>query len=310
VLTPKLIKQIAPPARDEYVKSLTSDAGWATLARYKITDKLEPLAGFLATCAHETAGFHYLRELLNYTPQGLRRAWPNRFGNKSDAELIPLCRSEKALAAAVYNGRMGNRPGTDDGYNFRGAGYLQITGRDNFVKYGKLVGIDFSTDPPPSTDDTDALLVMAAALWAAGRCNELCEGGNFPGACAVINVGNASLVSKVLNMEDREKWFQRILKEFGKYENVLESPLPQAPPDGAGTAPTHGVGATPAGATRGFSTQPVLRPRAVQPATDGHWYDGFTRWFRSSDEDTPAAVLHPDRFGPGDPNFRHPTDIN
>ena len=305
MLTPELIKQIAPNARDEYVKSLTSDAGWATLARYKIADKLEPLAGFLATCAHETAGFKYLRELLNYTPQGLRRAWPNRFGSKSDAELVPLCRSEKALAAAVYNGRMGNRPGTDDGYNFRGAGYLQITGRDNFVKYGKLVGIDFATDPPPSTDDTDALLVMAAALWAAGRCNELCEGGNFAGACAVINVGNAALVSKVLNMDDREKWFRRIMKEFGKYENVLEPP---APPDGAGAAPTNGAGATPTGATRSFGTRSVLQPRAVQPQDEGHWYDAVTRWFRSSDDDTPAAILHPDRFGSGDPNFRHFTD--
>ena len=95
--------------------------------------------------------------------------------------------------SVVYNGRMGNRPGTDDGYNFRGAGYLQTTGRDNFIRYGKLVGIDFATDPPPSTDDTDALSVMAAAEWAAGRCNEMCEAGNFSGACAIINVGNASL---------------------------------------------------------------------------------------------------------------------
>ena len=148
--------------------------------------------------------------------------WPSRFGNKSDQELLGLCRNEKALAAAVYNGRMSNRPGTDDGYNFRGAGYLQTTGRDNFTRYGKLVGIDFSTDPPPSTDDTDALLVMAAAQWAAGRCNEMCEGGNFSGACAMINVGNASLISKVVGMDDREKWFRRIMNTFAKYENVLK----------------------------------------------------------------------------------------
>ncbi len=312
MLTPELIKQIAPRARDDYVKSLTSDAGWLTLARYDVTDKLERLAGFLANCMHETGGLAHLRESLYYpTPQRLRQVWPSRFGNKSDQELLGLCRNEKALAAAVYNGRMSNRPGTDDGYNFRGAGYLQTTGRDNFTRYGKLVGIDFSTDPPPSTDDTDALLVMAAAQWAAGRCNEMCEGGNFSGACAMINVGNASLISKVVGMDDREKWFRRIMNTFAKYENVLESPVPQAPPADVGAAPMGGAGATPpggVGATRSFGTRPQLRPRAIQPQEDGHWYDGLTRWFRGSSDDTPEAILHPDRFGQGDANFRHFAD--
>ncbi len=182
MLTPELIKVIAPHARDDYVKSLTSDGGWMTLARYKITDKVDRLAGFLANCMHETGGLIILRESLNYkTPKRLREVWPSRFGSKSDAELLKLCGNEKALASVVYNGRMGNRPGTDDGYIFRGAGYLQTTGREGFIKYGKLVGIDFSADPPPSTDDANALLVMAAAEWAAGSCNELCEAGNFAG---------------------------------------------------------------------------------------------------------------------------------
>ncbi|HET7156050.1 MAG TPA: hypothetical protein VFI87_11855, partial [Hyphomicrobiaceae bacterium] len=130
MLTPELIKVIAPHARDDYVKSLTSDGGWMTLARYKITDKVDRLAGFLANCMHETGGLIILRESLNYkTPKRLREVWPSRFGSKSDAELLKLCGNEKALASVVYNGRMGNRPGTDDGYIFRGAGYLQTTGR-------------------------------------------------------------------------------------------------------------------------------------------------------------------------------------
>src|SRR5262249_14411078 len=155
--------------------------------------------------------------------------------------------NEKALAAAVYNGRMGNRAGGEDGYHFRGAGYLQTTGRDNFIRYGRLAGIDFSADPPPSTDDTDPPLLMAAAQWADGRFNEMCESGNFAGACAMINVGDAAAIAKVVGMDDREKWFRRIMKEFGKYENVLESPVPQAPPADAGAAPM--------GTTRGFGTR-------------------------------------------------------
>ena len=189
MLTPELIKELAPRARPDYVKALTSDGGWATLVRYKIVAETESLAGFLANCMHETGGLTILRESLNYkTPSRLRQVWPSRFGSKSDEELLKLCGNEKGLASIVYNGRMGNRPGTDDGYTFRGAGFLQTTGRADFIKYGKLAGIDFSKEPPPSTDDIDALLLMAAAEWADGKCNELCAKGNFAGACAVAAV--------------------------------------------------------------------------------------------------------------------------
>lgn len=299
MLTPELIKAIAPHARADYVKSLTSDAGWITLARYKITDKVDRLAGFLANCLHETGGLIILRESLNYkTPKRLREVWPSRFGSKSDAELLKLCGNEKGLASVVYNGRMGNRPGTDDGYIFRGAGYLQTTGREGFIKYGKLVGIDFSADPPPNTDDADALLVMAAAEWAAGRCNELCEAGNFAGACAVINVGSASKIAGVVGMDERQKWFKRITHMFSEYENILESPLPQAAPGDIGEA-------------GGAGTRPQLRRKAVEPAS-GHWYDPFTKWFKSSHDqaETPAVILHPELAGHGDPTRRHWADTD
>jgi putative chitinase len=296
VLTPELIKVIAPHARDDYVKSLTSDGGWMTLARYKITDKVDRLAGFLANCMHETGGLIILRESLNYkTPKRLREVWPSRFGSKSDAELLKLCGNEKALASVVYNGRMGNRPATDDGYIFRGAGYLQTTGREGFIKYGKLAGIDFSTEPPPSTDDASALLLMAAAEWAAGSCNELCEAGNFAGACAVINVGSASKISSVVGMDERQKWFKRITRNFAEYENILESPVPQAAPGGTGEA----------------GTRPQLRRKASAPVSgEGHWYDGFTKWFKSSDDDaeTPAVILHPELATEGDTARRLLTD--
>ncbi len=263
MLTKELIGSIAPRARPEYVKALTSDDGWKTLSRYGITDSEEALAGFLANAMHETGGFTILRESLNYkTPKRLRQVWPSRFGSKSDAELQKLCGNEKALASLVYNGRMGNRPGTDDGYVFRGAGYLQTTGRDSFIKYGKLAGIDFTKVPTPSTDDADALLLMSAAEWGAGRCNELCENDNFSGACAVINVGSASKISAVVGMDDRRKWNRRILQEFDKYENILEAPFPM--PAAATLPPLAPL--TPAPVATSPPPAPTPAPTPVTPA--------------------------------------------
>ncbi len=295
MLTPELVKELAPRAHASYVKSLSSEAGWQTLTRYKITDSEEALSGFLANCMHETGGLIILRESLNYkTPARLRQVWPSRFGSKSDAELLRLCGNEKALASIVYNGRMGNRPGTDDGYNFRGAGYLQTTGRDSFIKYGKLVGIDFSKDPPPSTDDADALLVMSAAEWASGRCNELCEAGNFSGACAVINVGSAAKISAVVGMDDRQKWYKHIKGVFAEYDGVLDDPGAVEADPVPVPVPTGTPEAKPQPTSQPAPTSP--RPTASNDSFSIH-YDEFERWLKGSGSRAVVSGVRPPRFG-------------
>jgi putative chitinase len=336
MLTPDLIKELAPRARADYVQALTSDRGWQVLEKYKITKELQQLAGFLANCLHETGGFTILRESLNYkTPNRLRQVWPSRFGKKSDAELLKICNNEKALASIVYNGRMGNRPGTDDGYVFRGAGYLQTTGREDFIRYGKLADIDFSVDPPPSTDDADALLLMSAAEWANGKCNELCSTGNFAGACAVINVGSPSKVGSVVELGERQKWFKLVMRKFGEYENILESPIPPAttaapvPTAPTAGAPAPGESAPQAGGAPASDSadsaatpnrspgpaRPKLRRRSVSRAPEAHhWYDGIARWlgFGEKPLELPLVLANPEladyASDAGNPRYRHVTD--
>lgn len=325
MLTPELIKELAPHAHQSYVKALSSDAGWTTLSRYKITASAERLSGFLANCMHETGGLVILRESLNYkTPSRLRQVWPSRFGSKSDEELLKLCSNEKGLASIVYNGRMGNRAGTDDGYTFRGAGYLQTTGREGFIKYGKLAGIDFSKDPPPSTDDADALLVMSSAEWAAGRCNELCEANNFSGACAVINVGSAARIGSVVGMADRQKWQKHISAVFSDYDGILDASAGSQMPT---VTPIPAPQSTP-------GEQPKPAPQAGSPrpgsVADSGWYDDFERWLKGgarspglvrraatrsirSPDDLPAVVRNPGLADlgseGGDPAYRHRTEF-
>ena len=170
-----------------------------------------------------------LREDLHYiTPGALRKAWKSRFGDKSDEYLKQFLENPKALANEVYNGRMGNRKGTEDGFNFRGAGFMQTTGREDFIKYGKLAGVDFSVDPPPSTDDVNMLLIWAAAEWSK-RCNALCEADRFEAACRVINTGSEKIAAN--GMDDRSKWHRTFLAK-------LDKPVAQANPDAAPPAHT------------------------------------------------------------------------
>jgi putative chitinase len=70
------------------------------------------------------------RENMNYSAARIRQVWPSR------PEAAKFAGKPKALANSVYGGRLGNRPGTDDGWDYRGGGIDQLTGRANFEKVG------------------------------------------------------------------------------------------------------------------------------------------------------------------------------
>lgn len=70
------------------------------------------------------------RENMNYSAARILQVWPSR------PEAVQFAGKPKALANSVYGGRLGNRPGTDDGWDYRGGGVDQLTGRDNYAKIG------------------------------------------------------------------------------------------------------------------------------------------------------------------------------
>lgn len=101
----------------------------------------------LATAYHET-GLNMAPnvENLNYTSAArIRAVWPSRFPTVASAQ--PYVRNPKGLANKVYNGRMGNRTGTDDGWMYRGRGQVHITGRANYDKASAVVGYDLVAHP-------------------------------------------------------------------------------------------------------------------------------------------------------------------
>lgn len=97
----------------------------------------EQLAYVLATPYHEVGrAYKPIRENLNYKSAAqIRKVWPSRF--KTDADASPFVGNAKKLAIKVYGGRLGNKPApSSDGYDFRGGGWEQRTGRVNFERIG------------------------------------------------------------------------------------------------------------------------------------------------------------------------------
>jgi Predicted chitinase len=90
----------------------------------------EQRARFLANVGHETGGLSTFSENLNYSPERLRVVWPKRFPTL--ASTAGYARNPVALANKVYAGRMGNGDEkSGDGWRYRGAGMLQLTGKTN-----------------------------------------------------------------------------------------------------------------------------------------------------------------------------------
>lgn len=103
------------------------------------------IAIFMGQITHECGAGRELVENLNYSPEGIVQIWPSRF--KSLAEAIPFAHSPQKLANKVYNGRMGNRPGSNDGFWFRGRGGTNTTGHDGYIRLAQKTALDLLNDP-------------------------------------------------------------------------------------------------------------------------------------------------------------------
>src|SRR5438105_15847445 len=88
----------------------------AVFAKYGINTPLL-IAHVMAQISHECGAGHDVIENMSYSAGRMMQVWPSRFPTMASA--APYANNPKALANKVYNGRMGNRTGTDDGFNFR-----------------------------------------------------------------------------------------------------------------------------------------------------------------------------------------------
>ena len=118
------------------------------------------VAHFLAQCGHESGGFRVTQENLNYSAKGLNGIFKKYF--PTEAAAAAYARNPQKIANKVYSNRMGNgSEASGDGYKFRGRGYIQLTGRDNYTAFGKSIGVDIPNNP----DSVATTYALASAAW-------------------------------------------------------------------------------------------------------------------------------------------------
>jgi putative chitinase len=170
----------------------------AVFAKYGVTSPLV-LAHVMAQISHECGAGHDVVENMNYTAGRMMQVWPSRFPTMASA--TPYAGNPQALANKVYNGRMGNVTGTDDGWNFRGRGGSQTTGREGYERVAKATGLDVVNHPELLIDPTHFLECGVSDFVNCGCLP-------FAKADDVLNV-TKRLNGGTVGLADREGWLSK-----------------------------------------------------------------------------------------------------
>lgn len=162
---------------------------------------------FLSQCAHESRDFKLVTENLNYSADGLIRTFSKYFpGNLNESY---AWKPEK-IGSRVYANRMGN--GTEqsgEGYKYRGRGYIQLTGKNNYKEFSKFVGEDVVVNPDLVA--TKYPLVSAGYFFDSNGIWRVCDLGSTRD---VIEAVTKRINGGLKGIEDR-------VAKFAKYQRIL-----------------------------------------------------------------------------------------
>jgi len=201
------------PAGDQHIPGLTEGivaSAPRVFESYGIANKPMAIAHFMAQASEESGQGLEMIESLNYTAQRLRVIFPTHF---MPAMAQRWAHNEKMIGEIAYGGRMGNAPPpSSDGYDFRGAGLTQVTGRDGVAALQKLLdvhGAGFSIlEDPELIIDPGHTLECGVADWIVCGCLPFAEKDDIVGETKKLNGGTNGL-------PERRRQLGLWKKEFG-----------------------------------------------------------------------------------------------
>jgi putative chitinase len=178
-----------------------------TMTKFNINTPLR-LAHFLAQCSHESANFTAVRENLNYSADSLKKVFPKYFPGTLSEQYQ---RNPEKIASKVYGGRMGNGDETTkEGFKFRGRGFIQLTGKDNYKSFGQAINENLIENPDLVA--TKFPLLSAAWFFSKNGINTIADKGPTD---EVIKEVTKRVNGGTIGLEDR-------VSKFKKFFNLLK----------------------------------------------------------------------------------------
>lgn len=200
VITEKQLEKLLPGNDKiaEWTKALNT-----VLPKYGITS-VERVAAFIAQTAHESGNYRRLVENLNYSAAGLAKTWPSRFalrdmrGNilkpyRPNELATRIERKPQEIANITYANRMGNgdeRSG--DGWEYRGRGLIQLTGKDNYSRFANTIGMKIA-DAVEYAGTFEGAIESACWFWKVNNLNVHADKKAIVSLTKAINGGTHGL---------------------------------------------------------------------------------------------------------------------
>jgi len=200
--TKEQLKEMIP--RNPYV-SQWYEAISSILPEYEINTP-QRVAAFLAQCAHESGGFVFLKENLNYKAASLRKVFPKYFPD--DATAAAYANKPERIANRVYANRMGNGPeDSGDGWRYCGRGLIQLTGKDNYTFFAASIDVPVE-EASEYLQTFEGAVQSACFFWDQNNLNQWADKGDILTLTKRINGGT-------IGLEDRIKHYEHALHIFG-----------------------------------------------------------------------------------------------
>jgi putative chitinase len=181
--------------------------------KYSIGD-VRTVAIIMGEFSEESGCGLEMTENMNYTAQRLRQVFPSHFTVSLAAK---AAHNPEMIGEIAYGGRMGNAPPpSPDGYNYRGRGLSQVTGKEGYADLQKELdrleaGIDILTNPDLVCDPKYALL-CGVADFVLCKCLPYAKEGNIIATSAMLNVGHLAPAREINGLAAREQWIAKWTK--------------------------------------------------------------------------------------------------
>lgn len=205
MLTLDMMNKLWPRA-DHYVPGLNegiAKAAPTVFPKYGLTTDRD-IAHWLAQASEECGAGSDMEENMNYTAARLLQIFPTHFTHN---EALALQHQPRLIADQAYGGRMGNAPRpSDDGWNFRGKGLCQVTGRNGYLSLAKRCGMDVVAHPEFLVQPDTALECGVAEFVNCG-CLPYAKKDDLIGVSSMLNVGHYVSDPRHINgFADRQHW--------------------------------------------------------------------------------------------------------
>jgi predicted chitinase len=171
-------------------------------------------AAIMSQAHHETGGFQSSEENFNYSGKrlfelyGTGNKYKNkvRFNSVEEANAL-VSQGKSAVGDVIYGGRMGNTD-AGDGFKYRGRGAFQLTGRENYKRYGDMVGVDLESNPE-LVNDPEIGAKVAVAYYQDRVSGRGIDSNNVDAVSKAINGGTVGL-------QDRRDLFASYMMQPGQ----------------------------------------------------------------------------------------------